>query len=270
MGSKLSANSMAPWEAQSNSRLSLIFRPGQRPSAAAVLRLAESSVGSAREQHRRDGLVPGFAVTHQPEPSAGWLELLAGGLTFDLAGLAPAASAPMPTMAHFYGFPERPGPEPAEAITLMPGEQLRGGESLLPVMRTMAGLATRLAALSEVTAVVWHPARCAMAPAVFASAIGRWLAGGAFPSLGLTALFRDGDGAICSEGLAFFIGQELRIDPIISINTEQKAKIAARLINQLVGSDPIHQPFEFIGPNGEKLSVEPSGNDGFLRVWRKT
>ena len=58
---------MPPWETQSNARLSLLFEPGQRLSAVDVLRLAES----------REPGVSGFAVSHQPEPSAGWLELLA-------------------------------------------------------------------------------------------------------------------------------------------------------------------------------------------------
>ncbi len=214
--------------------------------------------------------VPGFAVSHQPEPDAGWVELLAGGMTFDLAGLAPAAAAPMPAMAHFYGVPARSDPAPAEAITLMPGEQLRGAEHLLPVIRTMAGIATRLAELADVTAVVWHPARCAMAPDAFAATITAWLNGGAFPALGLTALFPDSDGAIRSEGLAFFVGRELRIEPFIGKNTTEYVKIATRLINQLVGSDTIHQPLDLMGPNGEQFSVEPSEHDGLLRAWRKS
>jgi hypothetical protein len=176
----------------------------------------------------------------------------------------------MPAAAHFYGFAESPAAEPAEAITLTPGEHLRGGENLLPVVRIMAGLATRLVRLAAVEAVVWHPARAAMAPDAFGSVIANWLKGGAFPALGLTALFRGDDGAIRSEGLAFFTGQELRIEPLIGKTTAQDAKIATRLINHLVGIAAIHQPFELLGPDGEHLSVAPPGHDGFMRVCRKT
>jgi len=212
----------------------------------------------------------GFAVSHKPETSAGWLELLASGLTFDLVGLAPAPAAPLPDIAHWYGFRDEPPVEPGEAITLVPGEQLQGAENLLPVMRVMTAMASRLAALDNVKAIVWHPARSAMAPAAFTAAIGNWLQGGAFPALGLTALFPDGDGAIRSEGLAFFTGQELIIEPSIGITTNENVKISARIINQLVGSNTVRQRFDFIGPNGEYLSVEPSDNDRFLRVWGKT
>jgi hypothetical protein len=264
MGSQLSAIAAAPWDAQSNARLSLIFSPGRRPSAADIAQLSHSGATTAHPAR-----APGFALSDSAEADAGWVELLAGGMMFDLAGLAPAAAAPLPPMAHFYGFQARPDPA-FEAITLMPGEQLRGAEHLLPVIRTMAGTAIRLAELADVTAVVWHPARCAMAPAVFAATITAWLNGGAFPALGLTALFADSDGAIRSEGLAFFIGRELRIEPFIGKNTTYYAQIATRLINQLVGSETIHQPLDLMGPNGEHFSVEPSEHDGLLRVWRKS
>ena len=263
MGSHLIDKPMAR-AVRPDPRFSLMFRRGQRPSAADVVKLANSRQGTDGEA----GKAPGFAVSYQPE-AADWLELLAGGMTFDLAGLAPAMAAPMPVMAHFYGFTKTVA-VPAEAITLNPGDQWRDTANSLPVVRAMAGLAARLAGLAGATGVVWHPARCAMLPDAFAAAIAGWRAGGAFPALGLTALFCDEDGAICSEGLAFFIGQELWIDPLLGKNTTVNAHIATRLINQLVGSQPIHQPFETTGPNGEQLSVVPSGNDGFLRVWRKT
>ena|SRR5579863_4603 len=269
------ANLAVPRDAPPHPGLSLVFAPGQRPSADDVLRLLQSSGGRAWEKLGGEGWLgenqaTGFAISHKPEPSAGWLEILAWGLTFDLAGLAPAPPAPLPEMAHWYGFREKPRAEPLEAITLIPGEHLQGAENLLPVMRAMTAMATRLAAIDKVKAVVWHPARSAMAPDAFTTAIGNWLQGGPFPALGLTALFPDSDGAMRSEGLAFFIGRELLIEPSLGTTTAQKAQIAARLINQLVGSNTILKRFDFIGPNGEYFSVEPSDNDRFLRVWSKS
>lgn len=260
MSSLLSADPTASWQAPSPARLSLMFEPGQRPTADDIARLS-------RSDHAGPG---GFAVSHQQDPTAGWIELLATGLTFDLAGLAPAPPVPLPTIAHFFGPGAKPALATAEAITLMPGEQLRGAEQMLPVVRIMAGLAARLARLDAVIAIAWHPARIAVAPAAFAAIIAGWLKGGSFPVLALTALFCDNDDAICSEGLAFFTGQELRIEPFTGKNTAYSMKIATRLINHLVGIEPIHQPMNFSGPNGERLSVEPSGNDGLLRVWCKT
>lgn len=263
-------NVAEPWKSDLNSALSLIFAPDLRPSAEDVLRLVKSSEDWPANGPGGEIQPTGFAVSHQPKPSAGWLEILADGLTFDLVGLTPAPGAPLPEMAHWYGFREEPRTERAEAITLVPGENLHGAQNLLPVMRAMTAMATRLVALDHVKAVVWHPARSAMAPAAFTTAIGNWLQGGAFPSLALTALFADGDGAMRTEGLAFFIGQELLIEPFPGISMAQNAKIAARLINLLVGNITITNRFDFTGPNGEYFSVEPSDNDRFLRVWRKS
>ena len=144
------ASSTAPWRSRSNSGLSLLFEPGQRPTADNVLRLVElSNEGQPEKSGSKakagENQATGFAISHRPDPSAGWLEILAGGLTFDLAGLNPGLSAPLPEMAHWYGFRDKP-PDAAEAVTLMPGEQLQGADNLLPVMRVMAATATRLAA----------------------------------------------------------------------------------------------------------------------------
>jgi hypothetical protein len=264
-GSHVSGESRLFCKAPPTSGLSLIFRAGQRPSTDDVLRLTKSRGSAAREPW-----APGFAAGHQPEPGAGWLELLATGLAFDLVGLSPAKPAPLPEMVHFYGLPGTPTDTATEAITLIPGERLQAGDNLLSVIRIMAGLAAQLAELANVLAVVWQPARCAMAPNLFAPAIASWLSGGVFPALGLTALFRDTDGAIRSEGLALFIGKELRIEPSLGKTTAQDAKIATRLINHLVGSEAIHQTFDFLGPNDEQLTVEPQGSDELLRVWRKS
>ncbi len=264
VGNELNAKLIAPSQARPEARLSLIFKPGQRPAAADVAQLVQAGrrpVGQG-EPH-------GFSISYQPQPDC-WLELLANGMTFELSGLASSSAAPMPAIAHFYGISSAFAAMPVEAITLTPGDQFRGMDNLLPVVRIMVGLAARLVELADVIAVVWHPARCAVAPDIFAAAIARWLSGGPFPALGLTAIASDDDGAIRSEGLAFFIENELWIDPLLSKNTTEKVKIATRLINLLVGIGPLHQPFETTGPNGEHLSVEPPGNDGLLKVWGKT
>lgn len=189
---------------------------------------------------------------------------------FNLAGLRPIAAEPLPAIAHWFGFRDTWVNELFEAVTLVPGEQLRGGMNLLAVTRIMAGLAASLAKLPQIKAIVWHPARTAMAPDAFATAVSNWVQGGAFPALGLTALYRDEEGAICTEGLAFFIGQELRIQPAPDKSTGQDAKLAVRLINHLVGNNTLKIPFEMIGSDGEYLSVKSPGSDGFLRVCRKS
>ena len=138
----------------------------------------------------------------------------------------------------------------------------------MPVVRVMTGLAAALLDLPEAQAVVWHPAGTAMAPEAFQQAIGAWLAGGAFPALGLTALVREADGVLRSEGLAFFTGQELRVEPTCGKTPSEAGKIAVRLVHRLVDSQPVLSRQIITGPNGERLIAEPREGGRVVRVWR--
>ena len=239
----------------SPSGLSLIFGAGHRPNADDVARLAEH--GGARA----------FSISHRPGTYDGWLELLVHGLTFDLVGLAPAACAPPAAVAHHYGFAD--GAVPAgEAIWLRPGAHLSGGENLLPVVRAAAALGAALAGLPGGSALVWHPARTAVEPGWFRRTVDEWLAGGGFPALGLTALVRENDGAVRSEGLAFFTGQELRLEMPGGSDSSRSGKIAVRLIHTLVEDGAVLSGVEFQGPDGERLRAEPADNGRVLRVWQ--
>ena len=224
-----------------------------------VLRLVETQPQIARV----------FTISHYDSQRHGGLELLANGLTFDLSGCTPQVAQDVPSLVHRYGLDASAGLDELEAITLKPGAHLAGGGHLLPVVRSMAGVAAALVALPGVAAVAWHPAHSQMGPDYFARVIARWLDGGPFPALGLTALARKEDGAVESEGLAFFTGQELRIEPAGNLNPAQAAKVAIRLINSLVSISPIQSPCEFTGPEGERLNAEPIGNGRVIRVWRQ-
>ena len=237
--------------------LSLLFPAGHRPTAGDVCRLAESSAA---------GVLP-FSVSHLPDGEPGWLEILSLGLTYDLTGLSPGPAEIFPSIRHRYGLPDSFGGA-IEAIGLYPGEHLGEGANLLPVVRVMTGLAAGLLGLAQAQAVVWHPAGTALGPDAFRQAIGAWLAGGAFPALGLTALVREADGALRSEGLAFFTGQELRVEPTCGKTPSEAGKIAIRLVHRLVDSEPVLSRQIFTGPNGERLIAEPREGGRVVRVWR--
>lgn len=236
--------------------MSLLFPADRRPSVADVVRLVEAG----------DLAVLPFSISHQPAVNEGWLELLAQGLAFDLAGMTPGAPEPMPGIAHRYGIAADLSDEPLAAICLRPGEHLRGAENLIPVVRAMVGIAAGLAGLPGLRGVVWHPARSAIAGAVFQRAVAVWLDGGAFPALGLTALVAEPDGGFRSEGLAFFTGQELRLEPAAGRSARDSARIAVRLIDALVGAKPVRTATHFAGPDGERLLAEPAGDHGIVRI----
>jgi hypothetical protein len=182
--------------------LSLFFAAGKRPTADDIARLLATSEAS----------LLGASISHRPDDHEGWLELLASGLTFDLAGLAPAASAPIPKADHRFGVGEDVDPAALEAVSLYPGHHISGGQALMPVVKTMVGLVANLALHLTARAVCWHPSGTWMDPGYFARIMLNWQSGGAFPALGLTAIEQNDDGSVASSGLGYFIGQEIQVE----------------------------------------------------------
>lgn len=204
----------------------------------------------------------------QEPDSMFWAELLLNGLSFDLTGLAPGPAEEEPSFAYGFGLPQGFPSAPLEAITLRPGAHLGEGGALLPVVRGLALLAARLSELPGLQAIAWHPARCWSAPRHFHDSVTRWCGGGAFPALGLTALRPTAEGGLQSEGLTLFTGQELRLQPALVEDRAVGAKLAIRLLHWLVERGPLIETERLIGPDGEPLLLEPSGNGRFVAVWR--
>lgn len=241
----------------SGSGLSLLFRAGERPDADNIARL----VASARES----GL-PAM-VSHRPVPDAGWLEILASGLTFDIRGLAPAEPAGAVAVEHRFGFEEEGDGGAYEPVELVPSGHIAAGAGLQPVLRTMMGLAANLAFELPVTGLYWQPARTLMAPDYFSRMVLNWLGGGAFPALGLTALLRAGDGSVASRGLAHFTGQEMQIEGRAGEPPAETMKLAIRVIDHLVRQGPISEA-QGIGTGADALLFEPSQVGKLVLVWR--
>ncbi len=255
--------------------ISLLFAGAERPDAVAIRALADNARG--------------FSVSHDPGTLArgrpagngsaanghggdasqkgDWLEVLADGLTFDLSGLAPAAGHQLPQRAYCFDMPAGVDNLGLEAISLTPGPHLSGGARMMPVVRTMAGLAAQLCALPGLVAVAWHPARSWIGPRYFTSIIGNWLEGGVFPGLGLVGLATVADGGMQSEGLSFFTDQELRIEPELTEDRANAAKIAVRLIDRLIEHGRLESAETIAGPEGRLLRIEPSANGHLVRVW---
>ncbi|RVU06163.1 hypothetical protein EOE18_04785 [Novosphingobium umbonatum] len=228
----------------------ILFAGGARPNLASVLELADTGAG--------------FAVVHE-DAGQGLAELLQHGLSFDLTGLAPWEGVAAPAIAHPFGLAVQGIPQ-GEWVVLRPGAHLSGGHHLLPVMRAMVELALALLALPQARALCWAPARTVMAPDYARHVLAPWLAGGAFPALGLTALGQAGDSSFASTGMEFFTGQELRITPSVAPDWARAAPIAFHLIHRLVSQGgEVSSPIEVAGPQGEPLLLQPMA-DG-REIW---
>jgi hypothetical protein len=261
------------WESgadSSGSAASLLFAAGRRPEVAAIRDfVARNGEFSISFDPAADGAA-GAGSAIGPSSGAedgGWLELLANGLTFDLVGLRPGAAAEPPPCVHGYALGVGAQAGGLETLTVRPGPHIAGGHAFPPVVRSLAWLAATLSRLDGVEAVAWQPARSWSGAEYFRAGVLRWVEGGVFPGLGLTALAMAPDGGMQSEGLALFAAQDLRIEPELMRDKAEGAKIGLRLIDYLVENGPIDAPQRLAGPDGQSLRLEPSANGRFVRVW---
>ncbi|MBB3941196.1 hypothetical protein GGR39_002864 [Novosphingobium fluoreni] len=178
--------------------VSFLFRPGERPDRAALEQALAQCQAVA-------------SVTH--DDGAGQVEVLASGLAFMCDGLNPASvdsTGPgFVASAVPYGFSGEVNCGGHEAVRLYPGPHLSGGLALTPVVRALLALAAELAVSMPVAALYWQPADTLIEPRYFSRVVLAWLAGGAFPAAGLTAMTRLADGSVVTHGLQHFIGYEL-------------------------------------------------------------
>ncbi|MFM7377315.1 MAG: hypothetical protein ACKO1O_04165 [Erythrobacter sp.] len=199
-----------------------------------------------------------------------WIELLRDGLTFDLSGLAPGPASAFPALAHRFDLPALPSPDDYEAMVLRPGPHLAEGAASLPLMRELLALGCDIVRqLDDVLAVGWGPAASAIGRRYFESVTSAWLDGGPFPALGLTAFTSTADPALESVGLAFWIGQELRIEPPLSADRVAATRLGIRLVNHLVLAGGLAEDDRIIAPDGSRLVLRPSRSRALISVWRE-
>lgn len=199
-----------------------------------------------------------------------WLELLSDGLTLDLSGLAPGPAAAFPQFLHRFDLPTLPKAADHEVLILRPGPHLVDGGKSMPVLRAMLALGCDMVRqLPDLLAVGWTPAASAIGRRFFESATTAWLEGGPFPALGLTAFAETSDGALESVGLAFWIGQELRIEPPLSHDRVSATRLGIRLINHLVIIGGLEGDDRIVAPDGTRLVLRPSRSRALISVWRE-
>lgn len=199
-----------------------------------------------------------------------WIELLRSGLTFDCSGLAPGSAAPFPQLAHRFDLPALPDPATCEALVLRPGPHVAAGGNSLPLMRELLALGCDLVRqFDDLVAVGWSPAGTAIGRRFFESVTSAWLDGGPFPALGLTAFVETPDGAIETTGLAFWIGQELRIEPPLSADRIAATRLGIRLVNHLVLIGGLQEDDRIVAPDGTRLVLRPSRSRAVIGVWRE-
>ncbi|MDJ0977464.1 MAG: hypothetical protein QNI87_02930 [Erythrobacter sp.] len=261
--------------------LCLLFPAGKRPTRAALRDFAQAQRAVSLTHDPADESYIHLVTPDQPANAAKgtssvssevadrvWVELLREGLTFDLVGLAPGGACEFPVIEHRFDLEAVPTAFRSEALHLSPGQHLSGGETSAPVVKGLIGLARDLVHhFAHLEAAVWPHSQSAIGRRFFESVSTAWLEGGPFPALGLTAFRETMDRALQSVGLEFWIGQELRIEPPLSLDKVAATRLGVRLINHMVTIGGLEDSERIIAPDGSRLVMRPSQNGKFVRVW---
>ena len=246
--------------------LYFLFEPGQRPDRSTLID-ALAAMPQASVSH--DPLLHDEVAAPERRDrtrDGDWLELLQWGMTFDCLGLAPGPGVAVPPLVHRFNVAAGFGDSAIEAIALVPGPHLADAANSLPIVRCMLDIGAGLAEhLPGVKAVSWGPSCSAIEPVFFLRTVNAWIDGGPFPALGLVGFAVDGDGALGSDGLAWFIGQEILIAPEIAQDRIAATRMAARLVHELVAAGPLQDKSEARFEDGAMVMLDPK-RDGTVRV----
>lgn len=207
--------------------LLLFFEGDARPTAAQLADAVRmSGIGDAAHDPLRRA---------QSAAVVDWLELVIDGLTFDVLGLMPGRAFSIPPPRHRLGIATERLLE-VETIAIAPGPHVAAAANAMPVVRTMLRIAAVLARKFEsVVAAHWLPAASLVGRDVFLDIVDGWVAGGVFPAPILTGIVERPDGALRSDGFAFFSGQELELEPALCGDRIAATRLLMRLLDQLAG-----------------------------------
>lgn len=185
------------------------------------------------------------------------------GMGFDLAGLAPGPAVPVPDMGA--ALPESTGMAQTAGLSLRPGPHIAAGRRTLAVLREWFGLAHGLGEALGAQALCWVPGRVVVPLEAAERHIAAWEAQGRVPVAMLATFHPTLDGACQSRGLAYFTGQELRIEPPLVDGGEQA--LARVLFTHLLYAGTQDTTAQVADPAGHTLRLDPSEDGRFVRVW---
>ena len=264
----LASQALLGEEARSPQGLYLLFEPGARPQRSDVLAMVEALDLVWVSHVPASGPVdPQDTVKGRDGYSEQWLELMSSGLTFDLLDMAPAPGVAVPQVVHRVAVAAECDPHDKEAMVLVPGPHLADGANSLPIIRAMLDLGCKMARrLEGVEAICWSPARSATDKELFCRSVEGWTEGGPFPAFGLTSFGADEEGHFASEGLSFFVGQELRLHPTLAQDRLAATRLGMRLVHEIVSAGRVGEAREFATEDGERYTLNPVPDSDIVEV----
>ena len=240
--------------------LLILFPHGQRPTAYQARQRCE---GADFLDSCGPALFGGAEGKDISAPDG--LSLQRTGLTFDFLGLAPGAPVPIPELGADAVVQASILPSRTEASLLRLGPHIAAGTGNLTILREWFGLAHSLALAFDGSALCWAPGGIVLGVERFGTRLEAWDARGEVPVALLGTFRRTLDGAVQSHGLAFFIGQEFRIEPQLVRGDEDA--LARLIFRHLFYAGRQDETGQLSAPDGMALRLEPSRNGRFVRVW---
>ncbi len=242
--------------------LLFLFAPDDRPDRDAVRELVTAIAGLSITAELGDG----SALAAAEEPVG--FELQCSGLTFDLVGLMPGAPIPLPEARSWLAISSDDRLGQMRSLGVALGPHIRAGQADVTVLRSLLDLARiLLEGLPQCRAICWTASGTIVAPAAFAELVQGWRSGGTIPAQMIVSVKQALGGGIETTGLAYFTGQELRLEPAVATDAGQATLLALRLSAQLVHRGRLTAAEDVSGPDGRLLRLEPSPNGRFVRVW---
>lgn len=187
------------------------------------------------------------------------------GLTFDFVGLAPGPAVPVPDLPHIAQLPDDMGFLGAHATSLRLGPHIEAGRRSQAILREWFALAADILAELGGQGICWVPAEGVYSLHALSTNLAGWDALGDTPVQMLGKFRRTLDGAVQSQGLSFFTGQEFRIEP--SMVRDDDDGLARLIFSHLFYAGTLLETAQLVAPDGHALRLKPSENGRYVRVW---
>jgi hypothetical protein len=141
------------------------------------------------------------------------------------------------------------------SLALDLGDNVKGGETIAPIIKGLLALARILGEASQATHMAWQPAMIVSSFGYFAETVKNYEDEGAFPVLSLVNFDADEGGVITTKGLAFLSTQELAF----SYGNNSIAYMTRRLVR-------ITNDIAINGPVTDKIIVQGLDNDELIEL----
>jgi hypothetical protein len=153
-------------------------------------------------------------------------------------------------------------------ISIDLGDNLKGGETIPPIIKGLLSVARRIGDDLGAIAVYWRPANIISDFPYFSGAVASYESHGFFPVLSLIDLFDNDNNTIVSHGLAFLSTQEVHFsyDGLVAA---EAMRLMLTIVQEIASEGPIVDSDRLQGlerGNGIDLKISPTGQQVFAQA----